>query len=480
MDMLNYCCISSDYHDQRTCTSLNENNCSILPLRKRKIRNDFFSSEISPIEKIEESDNVITIDQRKNCESGSEFSQTDVPQQNVIAVATDEYLLEQCGNLTLNNGSKSSTNSCLGINNLSALHIESHAVDQLDEFNLSSNSNSTYAPAQAQSRVLESPLASRSSTNFSINRLLSNDGDMKHNTANYDESDPTPKQLVEYLVDSDEDGENVQTSNYSRNNEKQTENFIINSSLLSVKADPTGLSSFEQLFPESDSVKEIQVTSKSTNYGPDSDAAHMKSPRHYAPLDNLEMINEEQCSSFQTLTENCGINHKNICRKDLPELVKMKDKRTFERQNDKYICLADHSDILYLNDIHLNRSYVKVLELLQKKHGSVNPLFVMFNTTRLCFLALQARSMNFSPVTMVTSEEHHGTLQNVMAANNLKPEEVTLLDISETDGDEEKYDAVIFDLVEPCGALRQQVLEDIALLRYHFVLIGRIHVFCFR
>ena len=137
-----------------------------------------------------------------------------------------------------------------------------------------------------------------------------------------------------------------------------------------------------------------------------------------------------------------------------------------KRPTDKYTCLAEHSDILYLNDIHLNRAYVKALELLMKGNERAKPLSVMYNTTRLGFMALQARRLNFSPVTMVTSEEHHGTFQAVMAANHLRPEEVTFLDLSELDSDEGKYDVVLFDLVEPCGALRQQVLEDIALLRY--------------
>ena len=137
-----------------------------------------------------------------------------------------------------------------------------------------------------------------------------------------------------------------------------------------------------------------------------------------------------------------------------------------KRPTDKYTCLAEHSDILYLNDIHLNRAYVKALEQLMKGNESAQPLSLMYNTTRLSFSALQARSLNYSPVTMVTSEEHHGTFQAVMAANHLRPEEVTLLDLSEVDSDEGKFDVVLFDLVEPCGALRQQVLEDIALLRY--------------
>ena len=157
----------------------------------------------------------------------------------------------------------------------------------------------------------------------------------------------------------------------------------------------------------------------------------------------------------------------NIISEDSKDSVTTsKDTIHVKRPTDKYTCLAEHSDILYLNDIHLNRAYVKALEQLMKGNESAQPLSVLYNTTRLSFSALQARSLNYSPVTMVTSEEHHGTFQAVMAANHLRPGEVTLLDLSELDGDEGKYDVVLFDLVEPCGALRQQVLEDIALIRY--------------
>ncbi|XP_060598408.1 protein arginine N-methyltransferase 9-like [Ruditapes philippinarum] len=129
----------------------------------------------------------------------------------------------------------------------------------------------------------------------------------------------------------------------------------------------------------------------------------------------------------------------------------------------KLISYAEQVDIEYVNDIQLNRHYCHVLESYRaQKPGSY--LSFLYISPHLSFLGIQAAKMGYNRVTMATPEEHHNTLHQVAALNGCKPGEIILTELSDLNDLEMKVDVIVCDVVEPCGALRQQVFEDLV---YH-------------
>lgn len=432
--------INTDFSDvtQSTSADFNKCNSSVLPFRKRKVRSDFLTSEINgefgDKNPAEENDLII------NC-----F------QQNVVAMPTDEYLLQQCGNLTINSaGSRLDRGGILHDDSALRAETRTSTVAQLDDFCTSSTSNRREQfPVQFQSTL--------------ANRL----GSSEENNGQQDATKIIPKQLVEYLGDSDEETGSLQASDMKVQRDETNANCVLDATQSCSDREDDDF-----MLHETESADKI---SENDNF--DTLKTEIKLNID-VPLDDLEIIKEDYYCETSMILPHCKIQGKN-CEEgenvlSVKELgcvdLKSKELISLTRQTNKNICLAEHSDILYVNDIHFNRSYVKALELLSKRPDNTSPLSLLYNTTRLCFLALQARTLTFEPVTMVISEEHHDTIETVMAANNLKPDDVKLLDVTEGDDDDEKYDVIVFDLIEPCGALRQQVLEDLALLRCYAVI----------
>ena len=502
-----------DSEEKSAKAATNSHNSSALPFRKRKIKNQFLSNEIYHSAE----------DRIGRCETEKGDSNDDITDDimlpgtsfypNAVAMPTDEYLLQQCGNLTINNGTRVRADSPLfagasvDFDSSSGARTETqtNTVSQLDDFITTGSSNRlNYKSGFSKS----SPV----NQSRSINRQIPEGKDLYGpSTSNYRKKDKGPKILVEYLDDSDDETENFQiTERYKSDNLMQNNNICINSTSSGVAMMlSSDLDKSDSLIQENeamidfanggamiDFVSQIDSTNNSSrlahvdsvlaavNVGEDvkfasenetnSDGTNFGNKLCVSiSLDNLEVISEEPCYDGTISKQNCAILENENCenleqdtlQKD-PRVrsAKSKDNSPMKRHTNKLVCLAEHSDIKYLNDIHLNRSCFKALELLSKKRGSTS-LSLLYNTTRLCFLALQAKALTFDPVTIVTGEEHHGTIETVMASNNLKLDDVSLLDLPEGEGDHGKYDVLMFDLVEPCGALRQQILEDIAVLR---------------
>ena len=274
--------------------SKSKSNSAVLPLRKRKVRKNFISSETSSLEDLDESSsNTIAVLQREDSEAGGwVVEQTYVCEQNVIAIATDEYLLQQCGNLTLNNGNSVCADSPL-VSDLSTLHSQSdlqcHSIESVDEFNLSSSdSKSIDILVHKASQITENPSTSHSPINFSINSLLSDENEQTQSVFKCDNSKPTHKQLVEYSVESDDDCETEQSIGDSNwKNGKHSDNLRIQSSL----SESVDMYSTDPLFSKSDSSHTPEATTESNNHC--SSVTNMK-PIISIPIDNLEIIDEER------------------------------------------------------------------------------------------------------------------------------------------------------------------------------------------
>ena len=135
----------------------------------------------------------------------------------------------------------------------------------------------------------------------------------------------------------------------------------------------------------------------------------------------------------------------------------------------KLTSYAEQVDIEYVNDIQLNRHYCHVLESYRtQKPGSY--LSLLYITPHLSFLGIQAARMGYNKVTMATPEEHQNTLHQVAELNGCKRGEIVLTELSDLNDLEMQVDVIVCDVVESCGALRQQVFEDLVYHRYKHIL----------
>ena len=477
-----------------TKAATNTHNSSVLPFRKRKIKSQFLANEIHHSPEV----------RNGRCETEMVSSNDDIIDdvmlpstrfhQNAVAMPRDEYLLQQCGNLTINNGTRASAGSSalvdFNTNSSARAGTHSDAVSQLDDFSLAGSSS------RLDHKSSLTQINSDNQSRFPARKDLS-----YPSTSDFGKGDQGPKILVEYLDDSDDETENFQPE---ADNLVQNSDIFINPTSAATSMEQ-GLDSADSLMQEngtidvsSDSAMEdlvspidaISCRSNSVSApecvlheedvvdsvnGVDSDKTDFENKLCISvALDDLEVINEYPISDGSILKNVCAIieteNSENLKKDTFQRQIrehsaKSKDNASMKRPSNKLVCLAEHSDIMYLNDIHLNRTCFKALELLSKNQDKTSRS-LLYNTTRLCFLPLQAMTLTFDPVTIATGEEHHETIETVMATNNLRPEDVRLLDLSETEGDHGKYDIMMFDLVEPCGALRQQILEDIAVMRF--------------
>ncbi|XP_052791753.1 protein arginine N-methyltransferase 9-like [Mya arenaria] len=122
--------------------------------------------------------------------------------------------------------------------------------------------------------------------------------------------------------------------------------------------------------------------------------------------------------------------------------------------------VTETSEIEYVNDIHLNKQYCHVLEKFVSD-SEKKDISLLYITPRLSFLGIQAVKMGFKSVTMVTIEEHFPIIQQVAGVNGCEKGSVCLAELSALQELEMQADLVVCDLVDPCGAFRQQALEDL-------------------
>ena len=483
-------------------TTINRHNSSVLPFRKRKIKNQYPENEVNDLSDVGNGKFETEMAGLNNVVMDNVMLPNSSFYPPPVAMSTDEYLLQQCGNLTINNGTRHSSGSSasggLNTNYIAGAEAQMNAVSQLDDFNL----------ARFSSRLDHQS----STTQFNPgdqSRLSASQNHSDPSCSNTEKGDKDPKTLVAYLEDSDDDTDicgpkldemeqkndvfmssnNPGTSLMHLESDKidslmqengrigiSSENAIkeLVSPLIDSSRDPNSISAPEYDLHEDNMVASVKGVDSGTNNLENKLCVSIA-------LADLEVINDlpfSEKNNCAILETNKGENLEKDGLHIQPQAlgVKSKDYSSLKRLSNKLVCLAEHSDIMYLNDIHLNRTCFRALESFKNQEKTSRSLF--YNTTRLCFLPLQAMTLTFDPVTIATAAEHHGTIETVMAINNLRPEDVRLLDLSESEENHGKYDVMMFDLVEPCGALRQQILEDIAVMRFVHSYIFYLIFFC--
>ncbi|KAL3880349.1 hypothetical protein ACJMK2_032593 [Sinanodonta woodiana] len=132
------------------------------------------------------------------------------------------------------------------------------------------------------------------------------------------------------------------------------------------------------------------------------------------------------------------------------------DKETF-------VQVVDREDLCYLNDIFINSHMCQILEKFTKEKSKKPNL--LYKCNQLSFVGIQALKIGYESVVMVTPECHHEIIRKAAEKNEISTCNLELMDPVGVHRLSCKADLILFDLVEPCGTLRQQVLEDLSLIR---------------
>lgn len=126
----------------------------------------------------------------------------------------------------------------------------------------------------------------------------------------------------------------------------------------------------------------------------------------------------------------------------------------------------DRDEIYLLNNLHWNRLQCRVLEQI-KAHQPKKDLSLLDFSTSFSPVSLQMGCHGYPNGTVIMKSEFHDLYQTLQCSNDLSQLSFDLLD-TDTDtwqGLVRKHDVILCNPVELCGALRQQIFEDLEILK---------------
>lgn len=125
--------------------------------------------------------------------------------------------------------------------------------------------------------------------------------------------------------------------------------------------------------------------------------------------------------------------------------------------------MLDRSELDRLNDIDFNAAYCTAMQhVMQDQHCRT----VIDFSQGLSLLALQALKIGANEVCCLESRPSNQDLIRFVAASNSLPVDSISFATRNFEEWEGSWNMLTTDLVDPCGCLGQQVLEDIALARF--------------
>ncbi|XP_013393172.1 protein arginine N-methyltransferase 9 isoform X1 [Lingula anatina] len=128
----------------------------------------------------------------------------------------------------------------------------------------------------------------------------------------------------------------------------------------------------------------------------------------------------------------------------------------------KSTLLLERHELGRLNDIEVNTAYFSAVQKLQQEKTGLSILDITQGFSALC---LQSLLQGAAQVTLTGQDEtNQMILRHISEANQIDAGKLLFVNGLPEEGDQ-GYDVLVTELVEPCGALRQQVLEDIALAK---------------
>ncbi|XP_074651053.1 protein arginine N-methyltransferase 9-like [Tubulanus polymorphus] len=155
----------------------------------------------------------------------------------------------------------------------------------------------------------------------------------------------------------------------------------------------------------------------------------------------------------------------------LIELYRKPENRSFFQPpdlhvTDRQVYLLDPNDISCLNDIYCNKAYCEAIQkIVNSKISNTSDLSMIDMCQGVSLLGLQAIMIGVNNVLITDyTDESKAFVLSIAAANGIAASRIVFGNRN-FDEFEETSTMLLTDLVEPCGALRQQILEDIALAR---------------
>lgn len=126
----------------------------------------------------------------------------------------------------------------------------------------------------------------------------------------------------------------------------------------------------------------------------------------------------------------------------------------------------DRDEVFLLNNLHWNRLQCRVLEQIKAHHPKKDLSLLDFSTS-FSPISLQMGCHGYPNGTVIMKSEFHDLYQTLQRSNDLSQLSFDLLD-TDTDtwqGLARKHDVILCNPVELCGALRQQIFEDLEILK---------------
>lgn len=153
------------------------------------------------------------------------------------------------------------------------------------------------------------------------------------------------------------------------------------------------------------------------------------------------------CQIIDSVTDKCDVEMADNC----------------VRQNYSEPILLERTEIAKLNNLDANRMFCQAIE----KHvitGESENVSILDISSELSPLSLQFLQLGIPHATILARKEIHDDIIRLAHSNDLDLTTLCIEDnIKNISG---LHNLMVCDLIETCGALRQQILEDIALLRF--------------
>ena len=127
----------------------------------------------------------------------------------------------------------------------------------------------------------------------------------------------------------------------------------------------------------------------------------------------------------------------------------------------------ERTEISRLNNMNYNRLYIQALQKLISARSNIGRCGLLDFCGGLSPLCIQMMKSGVGYGTILAREGLHPLLRELAIINEVDLQSVHIMDpqnMSDMDSTVE-FHVLACDIVEPCGVLKQQILEDIALLR---------------
>ncbi|XP_071127161.1 protein arginine N-methyltransferase 9-like [Mytilus edulis] len=214
--------------------------------------------------------------------------------------------------------------------------------------------------------------------------------------------------------------------------------------------------------------EDISISTDPTNKNCWEQAIYPVLPSNFCYCQNGQVQNNYQIRSGSKLhlcfTLDGNYLHLNSCQVKDSDIMScdVEMAENFVVQNYHDPVLLERTEISKLNNLDMNRIYCQAIEKFVIKGESEN-VSVLDMCLELSLLTIQLLKQGISHATVLARKEVHNDIIRIAMNNDL---DLSCLFIEDNVRSVSNlHNLLVCDIIDTCGALRQQILEDIALLR---------------